>query len=176
MDNKFLILEIIGFIFVTVVGTLMHFIFDLSGRNSIAGVISPVNESTWEHLKLLFFPMLVYTIFEFFSVGKNYKYFLNAKSSGMLIGMITIVVVFYTYKAILGKDFLPLDILTFILGVAIAFAYSYWAISNEVTVPVPFSWLTVAFVIMFVYFTFYPPHRRLFLDPVTNTYGIPSKS
>ena len=46
------------FIFISVLGVLLHFTYEWSGNNPIVGLFSATNESTWEHLKLLFFPML----------------------------------------------------------------------------------------------------------------------
>ena len=58
--------EIISAIFMLVVGTLLHFTFGWSNNNPLIGTFSAVNESTWEHLKLLFFPMLISTIIGYF--------------------------------------------------------------------------------------------------------------
>lgn len=54
---------IIGILFVLVTGTLSHFLYDWSGRLPVVGLFAPVNESVWEHMKLLFFPMLLYALF-----------------------------------------------------------------------------------------------------------------
>ena len=48
---------IIGVFFVLAAGSLAHFLYDWTGSNAIAGLFVPVNESVWEHMKLLFFPM-----------------------------------------------------------------------------------------------------------------------
>lgn len=167
------ILEIIGMLFVIVAGTLMHFAFDKSGKNPFVGIISPVNESTWEHLKLLFFPMLFYTIIEYFAFGKDIESFINAKSAGIILGLIAIVVIFYTYTEILGTNYLWADILTFIIGVFVAFGFSWYLINNRFVISnVPF--LVLIFILFcFIIFTFYPPHVILFLDPITLNYGIP---
>lgn len=54
-----------GFLFMSVIGTLLHFVYEWSGNNSIVRLFAPWNESTWEHMKLLFFPMLVLVLFLF---------------------------------------------------------------------------------------------------------------
>ena len=64
MSDLFKKLEIIGFFFVSIVGTLLHFAYEASGSNFIAGIFAPVNESTFEHLKLLFYPFIIYGIIE----------------------------------------------------------------------------------------------------------------
>ena len=76
MKYRLLIFEIAGFIFVSVVGTLLHFAYEYFDYSTVAAVISPINESTWEHLKLLFFPFLFYTLFEYLVIGKKYNNFI----------------------------------------------------------------------------------------------------
>lgn len=170
--------EIARFIFVVIFGSLLHFIYRWSGNNSIVGMISPVNESTWEHLKLLFVPMFLFSMIEYFGVGKTYPNFIIVKSLGILFGMLTIVAIFYTYTGIVGTHFLWADILTFIFGVAVAFLYSWKAITKY-QAQGGLGWvgllIMTAILISFVIFTFTPPRIPLFLDPVSKDYGVPKR-
>ena len=59
-NKRLFISTIIGVIFVSAAGTLLHFVYSWTGNNSIIGLFAPVNESTWEHMKLLYFPMLLF--------------------------------------------------------------------------------------------------------------------
>ena len=43
-------------------GTLLHFLFDWTGGNAVVALFSAVNESIWEHLKLLFYPMVLFAV------------------------------------------------------------------------------------------------------------------
>ena len=175
MENKIFCWEIVGFIFVVIAGTILHFVYDWTGHNRIVGIFSPVNESTWEHLKLLFVPMLLYSIVECFAVGKNYPNFIAAKSVGIILGMLVIVIVFYTYTGIIGEHFLWADILTFIFGVAVAYKYS-WRIINRADIGAKANFVGIVLVLFFAacfaIFTFIPPHIELFLDPATKEYGV----
>lgn len=174
MGNKLAYWEIIGFILVVIFGSLLHFVYQWSGRNRFVGSFAPVNESTWEHLKLLFVPMLLFSSVEYFVVGKNYPNFIPAKALGMLLGMIAIVFIFYTYTGILGKHYLWADVLTFVLGVAVACLYS-WRIINKQPIGSNANVIGIILVLVlalcFVVFSFDPPHIPLFLDPVTKSYG-----
>ncbi|HEX2985477.1 MAG TPA: DUF6512 family protein [Caproiciproducens sp.] len=170
--------ELAGFLFTVLFGSLLHFVYNWTGKNSLVGVFAPVNESTWEHLKLLFVPILFFSIVEYFAVGKNFPNYITAKSFGVVLGMLVIVIAFYTYTGIIGEHFLWADILTFLFGAAVAYAYSWSKITgdrfSEKTQFLGLSLLAV-FIAFFVLFTFYPPHIGLFLDPVTNKYGVPDK-
>ena len=50
--------QMAGFLFTSILGTFLHFLFELSGRSVIAAIFSAVNESIWEHMKLIYYPML----------------------------------------------------------------------------------------------------------------------
>ena len=52
--------QVAGFLFTAVLGTFLHFLFDLTGESLVAGLFSAVNESIWEHIKLLFYPMVLF--------------------------------------------------------------------------------------------------------------------
>jgi len=61
-SNKILKFQIFSAIFAIILGTILHFTYEWSGGNAFVGTFSSVNESTWEHLKLAFFPMLLTAI------------------------------------------------------------------------------------------------------------------
>lgn len=173
MQNLF-VWETIGFIFVIIFGTILHFVYEWSGNNKIVGIFSPVNESVWEHLKMLFFPMLLFSIIEYFMVGKEYKNFIAAKSFGILLGLLFIVIFFYAYTGIAGRNFLWMDILTFILGVMVAFTYSGRKITSA-EASSKTNWASLLFLtaltLSFIVFTFRPPHIGLFASPVSKKEG-----
>ncbi len=78
--------EIAEFIFIAIVGTLLHFVYDWSGQNPAVGIIAPVSESTWEHLKLLFMPALLFTLIQEAVIGKDYPCLLTQKAKSRLSG------------------------------------------------------------------------------------------
>lgn len=158
---------IIGIIFVAVAGSLAHFLYDWSGNHYIAGLFTPVNESVWEHMKLLFFPMLLYSLLMIFKFRKQYPCVTSALCFGLSLGTLLIPAFFYAYTAVLGKNALILDISTFILSVAIAFWLSYkLTLSCKLE---PYTLLLCCFVcilfICFMLFTYHPPAAKIFEDP-----------
>lgn len=165
--NLLICYTISGIIFVTLFGTLSHFFYDWSGNNLAVGLFSPVNESIWEHIKLLFFPMLFYSFFMNFQLKQSYPGAFSGLLCGILVGSALIPVLFYTYSGILGFHTLTLDILTFILSVAIAFLAAYKlsitgkAMVWEFVLKAAVLSLTAAFFC----FTVSPPDLGLFQDP-----------
>ena len=116
---------VIGFFFVVVTGTISHFIYEWSGNNFILGFLFPVNESTWEHMKLCFFPMILYSYFMNIRLKDDYPCVTSSLLFGILLATSLVPVIFYTYSGILGQNYLPLDIATFILSVLLAFIAVY---------------------------------------------------
>ena len=104
MKKSVSVWQMIGFIFTGVGGTLLHFLYDWSGQNPVIGAFSAVNESIWEHMKLLFFPMLLFGILEYCRVGKEYPNFWCVKLLGILLGLVAIPALYYTYTGALGID------------------------------------------------------------------------
>lgn len=175
MSKKLFKYEIIGFIFVSVAGTLFHFFFEWFHASKFVGLFCPVNESVWEHLKLIFFPYLIWTIIEYFLLKKRSNFF-SAKIKGVIVGMIFIVSFFYTYSGICGKTSTFLDILSFFIGTAISFIISYEILRNKQNgsraAEIISVILFMAIAVIFFLFTFIPPLIPLFEDPQKLTYGI----
>ncbi len=163
-----------GYIFTAVVGTLLHFLFDWTGGNVAVALFSAVNESIWEHLKLLFYPMVAVALIQYFFWGKDIASFWCIKLIGMLIGLILIPVVYYTYTGALGvkADWFNITIFFLVAGIA------YWAetklFQREFPCPInpkPAIALICLTAVAFTVLTFIPPHIPLFQDPITGTYG-----
>ena len=164
-----------GFLFTCVAGTLLHFLYEWTGNNIIAAVFSGVNESTWEHMKILFIPMFVFALVEKHLICVDSHNFWCAKLKGFSLGLITIPVLFYTYNGAIGQSPAWLNIAIFYISAAMAFIYETYLIKNKK--PCFFS-QTMAFSIiciialMFLVFTFVQPPLLIFRDPLTNSYGM----
>ena len=162
-------MAVLGFIFTAILGTLLHFVYEWSGKMAVAGFISSVNESTWEHLKLLYLPMVLFGVFEFFSYGRDNPCFLPAKLWGIMSGMIFITAFFYTYRGILGFNVDFLNIFDFFLGAAVAWAMQYKLLHKRKTCsPIRHGVGLLGLIILgvlFAVFTFYPPDLGIFIDP-----------
>ena len=167
MQKKLLYYSLFGIVFVFITGTLLHFIYEWSGFNSFVGAIAPVNESTWEHMKMLFFPMLFFTIWETVILKKEFPGILCGNVAGILSGTFLIPIIFYTYTGICGYHILFMDILTFLISVVLAFAVSFYVTKKEGnrTICLILSGIVFLLLICFLIFTFNPPDIGLFKIP-----------
>jgi hypothetical protein len=167
--------ELGGIAFIVVLGSVLHFAFEWSGRAIAIAPIAAVNESVWEHLKLGLWPALIYAALEYGRFGKSANNFSSAKTAGIYLIPVTIVVLYYAYTAILGHGLLQVDIAIFVVAVIVGQLVSYKLL---IASPLParlnrFAPIALAVLaILFVLFTFYTPQLSLFRDPVTGGYGI----
>jgi hypothetical protein len=171
--------EMWGILFIVMLGSLLHFTFGFSGGWKPLGIISAVNESVWEHLKLAFWPALFWTIIEYFVLRRSKKDnrpdFLFAKAGGAVIMPLVIVIIFYTYTAFTGDSILAVDLSSFVIAVVVGQFVSY-RVWQSFRLPHRTEWIGLAMFIiaalLFAFFTFYPPHAGIFQDPPTGGYGI----
>ncbi len=174
MKRNIKLWQLIGFGAVSLGGTLLHFLCDLTGSPA-AALISGVNESTWEHMKLLYFPMLLFAIIEYFFMGKEYENFWCVKLGGTLLGLVLIPVIFYTLRGVFGTTPDWVNIGIFFVAAALAFLWET-ARFGEGSRPCGASgWALAAFALIavaFFVFTFNPPALPLFQDPIDGSYGL----
>jgi len=166
--------QLMGFAVTSLGGTLLHFLYEWLHEAAWIAPFSGVNESTWEHMKLLFWPMFIFSVVErfFFSDRKD---FWCIKSKGILLGLILIPVLFYTYNGVIGKSADWLNIAIFFISAAIAYIYETKQFNNNTTFcKNPKGALCMLYVIavLFVLFTFITPEIAIFKDPISGTYGI----
>ena len=166
--------QLMGFAVTSFGGTILHFLYDWLGEALWIAPFSGVNESTWEHMKLLFWPMLLFAIVQsiFFRERKD---FWCVKLRGILLGMILIPVIFYTYNGVVGKSPDWLNIAIFFIVAAIVYIYEAHLLQSEKTYcrsSKPALATLGILALLFVIFTFLTPEIGIFKDPLTGTYGI----
>ena len=163
-----------GFAFVAVVGVLLHFLYDLTNQNILFAPFSAVNESTFEHLKLLFFPMFAFAVIQSFFF-KDFKNFRCVKLIGISVGLILIPVLFYTVNGVFGTSPDWLNIAIFFISAAVSFIVETRLFKNpsKVCKPSLLCFIIICIIaVLFVLFTFFTPHIPFFEDPLSRTYGI----
>ena len=161
----------LGFGIATLGGTILHFLYDWTGGSIWVAPFSGVNESTWEHMKLLIWPLFLFSVVQrmFFREREN---FWRVKLWSILLGLLLIPVLFYTYNGAIGKSPDWLNITIFYICAGFVFLFERWAFKTaRHSSRLAFFALCLVGT-LFVVFTFAPPRIPLFLDPLTGTYGI----
>ena len=174
MDRSVRLWQLFGFGVTALGGTLLHFLYDWLGGALWVAPLSGVNESTWEHMKLLFWPMLVFAVVQSFFF-RDRSDFWCVKLRGILLGLTLIPVLFYTYNGVVGKSPDWLNITIFFVSAAAVYLYETRLLERG-TVVCKRPKLAVAallgIALLFVVFTFLTPEIGVFRDPLTGTYGI----
>ena len=168
----------IGYIICLIAGFLLHFAYDFFNNNLIIGLFTPVNESVSEHLKLIFLPFTLFTIFFYFYSKKKITNLFLLSFISNILGTATTTVSFYIGIKFLGMDNTIFNISTYVLGMTIAFISFYFGIyndnlldatkdSNELGI-CALLLLTTLFIVN----TVLPVKLPINKDPVSNTYGV----
>ena len=163
-----------GFIFSAVLGTILHFLFDWTGGNGAAALFSAVNESVWEHMKLLFYPMLLYAILSYGRWGREETTFWWVSLAGTMLGLILIPTLYYTYTGALGMEADWFNITIFFLAAGASYYLQAWLLQKGNACPLSPKvavGILAGIALLFTIFTFYPPQIPLFRDPLTGSYG-----
>lgn len=176
-DKKVIYFYIFSTIFSILLGTLLHFTYNLSNNNIFVASFSAVNESTWEHLKLIYFPLLITTIIGYFYIGKTYSNFIFAGTIGIIVSLLFIVIFFYTYTGAFGINSGFINILSFIIAILLGNFISYKLLGSffSINKKIPLI-ILIILLLSFIIFTYIPPKINLFKDPISNTYGISNKT
>lgn len=165
--------QLFGFAVTSLGGTLLHFLYDWLGGALWIAPFSAVNESTFEHMKLLFWPMFIYAIIQSFFF-RDRADFWCIKLRGILLGISLIPVIFYTYNGVIGKSPDWLNISMFFIAAAASYIYETRQFNNKKVVcksPKIAILLLCVIAALFVIFTFKTPRLELFRDPITSAYG-----
>ena len=174
MKRSFGLWELFGFGVAALGGTILHFLYDWLGKAVWVAPFSGVNESTWEHMKLLFWPTFLFAIVQsfFFSDQKN---FWCIKVRGILLGLGLIPVLFYTYNGAIEKSPDWLNITIFFICAAAAYLWETRLFKTKQAQCRSQKWafaMLCFIAFSFVLFTFKTPEIGIFKDPVTGVFGI----
>ena len=167
-------MKILSILFIIIVGTLGHFIFEWSGHRKWAGIFFAVNESTWEHIKLSIYPTVIWFFIEWAVNG--WSSVLPLATAAALVSMMLLIPgIFYAYTAIVGKNFLIADIIVFVVSIIIGMEIFYGiltGIGNIGPATEIISFTVIAAIIgMYLTFSYHPLHCFLFKDPVSGGFG-----
>ena len=155
-------------------GTLCHFVYQLSGDNFIVGMIAPINESVWEHLKIVFFPFIIIGLLAYTKIKPNKSNYWTGQLVGSLAGMLIVFFGFYLYSSIIGES-LIIDILLYYVSIIIAMFVAWWIVIHTKRIKrleaISIIGLVLVSVIL-IYLTISPPSLSPFIEESSGLYGI----
>lgn len=181
--TKLALWEIGCVIWVCVAGSMLHFAFELTDYWTPMALVAAVNESAWEHTKILFWPGLVFAIVQYTYTRHLHKNYWQGKAAALAVTVLAILALYYGYMAALdiwgGSATLQAMMTITVLGVSIGQFVSYRILTAEPFSPGTERYAAVTFVVlvaMFSLLTFFPPRvflfENLFCYAYTGEYGI----
>lgn len=169
---------IISIIVISIIGTLSHFLYDLTNHNKFIGIFAAVNESTWEHIKIALTPTILWSLVDGYIYGEESSYFL-AKLTSLVVIIVLMPVLFYGHKWVAKKDYFIFDIVSFYI-VIIASQLAFYFLIQIGYIDFIYQYLSCAgFFILFggyMVLTLLPLKNFIFKDPLTNKYGYKAHS
>lgn len=160
-----------------ILGTLMHFVYDILWESPLAGLVSAVNESIWEHAKLVLWPVILWWSLYYCFRRQQYKIDRNKWFGSALVALLTALAVipllYYFYTSAFGVELLWVDILILFLADLFGQLLGLHVYRHGKGIPALLViFIFIVLVILFAVFTFYPPQIPWFRDGVSGKYGI----
>lgn len=173
-DTRWRTWEIISLFWTLAAGNLLHFVYDWTGSSVAAALFSAVNESTWEHMKLLAVPWILFSLVEYIVLRSGG--IAGPRAVGLLVGLAAIPLLFYGYKGVVGQGNMIVDILIFQVSVLLSF-WASWSLQKRRRLSGA-GWTVLGLLVLlgvwalFLLFTFRAPDLAVFVDPLTGMRGI----
>lgn len=156
---------LIGILVLFVVGSLFHFLYSLTGECFIVGLFVPINESIFEHTKMVVLPIFIWWFI--FYLFRKKDLFVNAWFTSALIAMISAIIaipmLFYFYSQAFGIESLIIDILILLASLAIGQILGLHYYRHGKGIEYHFAiFLMIVIIILFAFFTINPPAFPIF--------------
>lgn len=167
--------RIISIIGIFILSFISHYMFRLF-PNIITSLIFPVNESIWEHMKILYSSIIIYGIIDYIIMNK-----FNIKYNNLLLELfitsylsIIIYLIVYIPLYLLFGENLYISIILMLIVYIITKLVGYFILIKK-----EYKYLNIISIfliligyIVFIYFTYNPINSYIFYDIVNKCYGI----
>lgn len=164
---------IASFLLASILGVFLHFTHNWFKKGVLLHFFSALNESTWEHMKLSYFPMMLIVTIQYLIFGHAFKGFWFTGFLVAFLATALIPVLYYPIRAILKKEIAAVSISLYFVCISIAFIVEYWLLSTDTFLLPDLVGIAglVVVTVLFALFSYYPPRIFLLKDPVTGKYG-----
>lgn len=169
-------LKIISTILVILFSFLFHSIYD-KFPNFITSLFFPVNESIWEHMKMVYLSYVAAYIIELVIIHKTNIHSFNQKASIVISILFNIVIylAFYipVYNIFGFNEFVT--IFSYIISIIITEIVSYKVITSDKNYSFlnKYSYLILFIIeLIFIYLTYFPLKLDIFVDELNKKTGI----
>ena len=162
-------------IVISILGTLLHFLYEFSGGNFLVAIFSAVNESVWEHIKIAVIPIYIVALCKMWILEERKCNLWISLFFKVITVIIVIPVLFYGYQAILHTENMIIDIAIFYISIIIA-EFIEWIVQSKFKISAKkedvYKYLNIIIILLIIIYTFIQPKQNIFKDSITNKYGI----
>jgi len=173
--NKKILINIIGAIFIFLIGFIIHNLYDWF-PNILISIISPVNESIFEHIKLIFTSYIIWLIVKYFIYKNNNLEENNLILKEVITTLFSIILFLIIFLPIYNKfgENLFITLFIYFISITISQILNYFiTIKKESRIlDIIGVGIIIIFYIIIIYLTYKPPINDFFLDPTNNSYGL----
>ena len=167
--------RLISILGIFIISFLAHFMYNLF-PNVITSFFFPVNESIWEHMKILFTSTLIYGIIDYILMKRFNIKFNNLILELFITAFLSVIIYLIIYiplYLLVGENFIisiSLMLITYIITKYIGYfilIQKEYRFLNIISI-----FLIVICYFIFIYLTYNPPHKFIFYDILNEKYGI----
>lgn len=171
-------IKIIAIVGIFLLSFPAHFLYKLF-PNLLTSILFPVNESIFEHMKIIYTSTLIYGIIDYYLLKRNNIIYANFLFQLFLTSFISIpfyLILYLPIHYLIGEKLIIsilLLLITYIFSQIISYSilkHPHIPYLNTLAIP-----LIILIYIIFILLTYFPPNYYLFYDTTTNSYGNPKK-
>ncbi len=153
---------------------LTHFLYNWL-PNTLFSIFFPVNESIWEHMKMMTSSILIWSLFEYFLLrkyGVSYNNFALGVFLEVVLSIIVFLIIYLPIYHFTGSVFILNLIVLFIsiyfVNIINFYVLRFRPLKMEVLGIIG---IVLVYIVMGI-LTYFPPENYIFYDTLENKYGI----
>ena len=168
-------IKIINIILFFALSFLWHFMYDWF-PNFLTSIFFPVNESIWEHMKIIFGVIVFGSLISLILMNKfhiKYNNFYVEIITKAVLGVLFYLIIFIPlYKWLDENMFISISLMLITYIFVEIIGYKILKL-NEMNINIlPIILIFLCYILFFL-LTYYPPHNFIFFDEIKLIYGIP---
>ena len=163
--------HILGIFVIVMIAGPIHFAYEWSGENFIVSLVAPVNESIWEHLKMVYWPTVLWWTAGYLVYKErkklSFRRWHQAMAISVIFGVFIIVVWYYVWAGAFEVEASWVNFSSMVsIPVAQLLAIHVYRVSKPRWIYAATGiFIVISLSLMMGYFTYYPPNLPIFISP-----------
>ncbi len=149
------------FLFISILGTMSHFVYNIN-KSFIVKMFFPIDESPFQHIKLITFPALILLIYEMINKANAFYKAISLYGIAMFLSALLMLMFHYFMKCGLNIKSLTIDVLSFYATSFIFVFLIKYVNIDDIFVLVSGILFFIITIISSIFFSFYKAKLPLF--------------